>query len=241
MTDRPPYLNPFVLPTEPCPRERHGRVDFHLPAGDSPAPAVVFVHGGPIPEAMDPTPRDLPSFIGYGRAVATSGAVGVVLDHRMRDLGDCGPSAQDLADAVEAVRAHPRVDRDRIALWFLSGGSCLAAGWLDAAPDQLRCIAFSYPLFGDLPGRPVDARFRPAAALAGWRGVPIVLTTVGLERPDIAATVENFLAAARERQVDVRVITVPNGHHGFDCLDDTEESREAIVEAVEAVLGYLRD
>ncbi|HEX5114249.1 MAG TPA: hypothetical protein VFW65_03520 [Pseudonocardiaceae bacterium] len=239
MTDRPPYLNPFVLPTEPCPRERHGRVDLHLPAGDAPVPAVVFVHGGPIPEAMDPTPRDWPSFVGYGRAVAARGAVGAVVDHRLRELGDYGPSAQDPADAVDVVRGHPRVDGDRIALWFLSGGACLAAGWLDAAPDRVRCIAFSYPLFADVPGLAVDARFRPVAALAGWRGVPIVLTTVGLERPDIAGTVEQFLAAAHERQVDVRVITVPDGHHAFDCLDDTDESRDAIVEAIDAVVGNL--
>jgi dienelactone hydrolase len=214
-------------------------VDLHLPAGDSPAPAVVFVHGGPVRDTTSPTPRDWPSLVGYGRAVAARGAVGVVLDHRLRDLSDYGPSAQDLADAVETVRAHPRVDGDRIALWFLSGGSCLAAGWLDAAPDRLRCIAFSYPLLADAPGLPVDARFRPVAALAGWRGVPIVLTSVGLERPHVAATVDQFLAAAGERRVDVRVITVPNGHHAFDCLDDTDESREAIVEAIDAVLGYL--
>jgi hypothetical protein len=38
----------------------------------------------------------------------------------------------------------------------------------------------------------------------------------------------------------VRVIDVPNGRHGFDFLDDTDESRAAIIEAIDVVLDHLR-
>jgi hypothetical protein len=38
----------------------------------------------------------------------------------------------------------------------------------------------------------------------------------------------------------VRVIDVPNGHHAFDCTDDTDESRAAIGEALDAVLRHMR-
>jgi hypothetical protein len=35
--------------------ERHGRVDLYPPAATHPSPAIVFVHGGPIPADLRPT------------------------------------------------------------------------------------------------------------------------------------------------------------------------------------------
>ncbi|HEX4225044.1 MAG TPA: hypothetical protein VHZ97_21950 [Pseudonocardiaceae bacterium] len=231
------YLQPFVLPTKPTEAQRRGSVDFYFPAGDGPRPAVLFVHGGPVTPTMRLVPRDWPAFIGYGQAMAERGVVGAVLDHRLHDLADYSASEADLADAVDALRTDPRVDADRIAIWFFSGGGPLSSRWLDASPETIRCLAFTYPLFGGRPRKPVDPRFQPVAALAGWQGVPIVLVRAGLEAPPVAATVAEFLAAAE--QVDVQVIDVPNGRHGFDFLDDTDESRAALVEAFDAVLGHL--
>lgn len=67
-----------------------------------------------------------------------------------------------------------------------------------------------------------------------------MLTRVGLEVSEIAATVEAFAAAAEARQTDLEVIDVPHGHHGFETLDPTDESREAIERAFRSVLGHLR-
>lgn len=230
-------ISPFVLPTQPTEAERRGSVDFYFPAGEDARPAVLFVHGGPVTPTMQPVPRDWPAFIGYGRAMAERGVVGAVLDHRLHSLTDYSLSDADLTEAVEALRADPRVDASRIAIWFFSGGGLLSSKWLDAAPETIRCLAFTYPLFGDRPGKPADPRFRPVAALAGWQGVPIVLMRAGLEAPAVAATVAEFLAAAEH--VDVQVIDVPNGRHGFDFLDDTDESRAALVKAFDAVLAHL--
>lgn len=236
----PTYLQPFVLPTEPCARERQGPVEFYLPPGQSRHPAVVLVHGGPIPKAMVPKPPDWPVYVGYGQALAARGTVGVTVSHRLRSHNDYGPSAADLADALDAVRVHPRVAADRVALWFFSGGGPLGAAWLDVEPARIRCLAFTYPLLADRPDHLLDARFQPVSALGDWRGVPIVLTRAGLEKPDFATTVSEFLAAADAKDVPVRVIDVPNRRHGFDFLDDTDESRAAITEALDVVLGQLQ-
>ncbi|MCZ9343614.1 alpha/beta hydrolase, partial [Streptomyces sp. TRM76130] len=66
-----------------------------------------------------------------------------------------------------------------------------------------------------------------------------VVTRVGLEMPEIATTVEEFLAAARAAGTDVEVIDVPHGHHGFETLDPSEESRAAVRTATRTVLGRL--
>ncbi|GHF47100.1 esterase [Streptomyces mashuensis] len=254
--DGPQHLRPFLLDVpdvsdaSDVSRERIGNVDFYLPAGpddEDPAPAVVIVHGGPVPAAARPTPREWPSLTGYARYAAGEGVVGVTFDHRLHDVTDYGRAAEDIAAAVALVREHPRVDADRVALWFFSGSGLMTADWLAAPPAWLRCLAATYPILAPLPnwgmgGGDGDAgsRFRPTAAVAGAGGLPIVLTRVGLEMAEIAATVEEFLAAAGKCGADVEVIDVPHGHHGFETRDaDDEASREAVHRAMRAVLDRL--
>jgi acetyl esterase/lipase len=241
MSDEPEYLRPFLLETPELQRERSGRVDLYLPEADKPGPAIVFVHGGPVPAQVRPTPRDWPTYAGYGRYAASQGAVGVTVDHRLHDLGDYPRAAGDLAAAVEVARADSRVDAQRVALWFFSGGSLLSADWLAAPPAWLRCIAATYPLLAPLPKwRNVDPRFRPITAVAAAGRLPIVLTRPELDRPEIAATVDEFLAAAGASGAAVEVIDVPGAHHGFEAIDHTEPARQAVRSAVRSVLAHLR-
>ncbi|NGO84240.1 alpha/beta hydrolase [Streptomyces sp. 196(2019)] len=236
----PPHLRPFLLDVPGRPRERTGNTDLYLPEGPGPHPAVVFVHGGPVPVDARPTPRDWPTLTGYARYVAGRGAASAVLDHRLHAVTDYGRAAEDVADAVERVRADPRVDGDRVALWFFSGGGPLTADWLAAPPPWLRCLALNYPVLAPLPSWGVtDGRFRPVRAVARAGRLPIVLVRAGREMPEIAATVEEFLAAAARGGADVGVVDVPAGRHGFETLDRTAGSREAVHRAVTAVLERL--
>ncbi|GHA89274.1 alpha/beta fold hydrolase [Streptomyces termitum] len=239
--DQPSYETAdFLLDPPVAPRERHGRVDLHLPAGEEPRPTVVLVHGGPVDPGRRPTPRDTPFLLGYGRLAADAGLVGATLDHRLHALTDYPRAAADLAEAVERVRAHPRTDPDRVALWFFSAGGLLAADWLAAPPPWLRCLALSYPVLAPPPGwDAVDARFRPVAALFGTGRLPLVLTRAGREHAPFAATVRAFLAAAGEHGTDVEVVDVPEGRHGFETLDPTDASRAAVTRAMAAVRHHL--
>ncbi|HEX9335441.1 MAG TPA: hypothetical protein VF892_06135, partial [Pseudonocardiaceae bacterium] len=92
------------------------------------------------------------------------------------------------------------------------------------SPAWLRCLALSYPAL------------RPDPVLPGR---PIVLTRVGRERPVYQATVDDFLSRAKDCGADVRVIHVPDGRHGFDSLDHTDQSREAVLAAMTAVAAHL--
>ncbi|MBM4827752.1 alpha/beta fold hydrolase [Streptomyces althioticus] len=240
-SEPPAHLRPFPLDVPEAPRVRHGDVDLYLPPdAEAPRPAVLFVHGGPVPADARPTPRDWPTLRGYAHCAAAGGAVAAVVDHRLHSLDDYERAAADVTAAVEQVRADPRVDADRAALWFFSGGGPIAAPWLDAPPPWLRCLAATYPVFGPLPGWGLtDSRFDPARAVANAGDLPVVLTRVGLETPAIAATVEGFLASAKECGADVDVVDVPHGHHAFETVDPSDESRDAIRRAMRAVLGRL--
>jgi acetyl esterase/lipase len=97
----------------------------------------------------------------------------------------------------------------------------------------LACVALSYPL--------LDAT--PAAASGEARATrpdrPVVLTRVGRERPEVQARVDAFLDAAAAAGAPVEVVDVPDGQHGFDALDHQPRSREAVIEALEAVQRHL--
>ncbi|WP_256107509.1 alpha/beta hydrolase [Streptomyces sp. ODS05-4] len=240
----PAHLRPFLLDVPGRARERHGAVDLYPPDSrgeGGPRPAVLFVHGGPVPAGARPTPRDWPAYTGYARYAARLGAVGALVDHRLHGFADYPRAARDVADAVALLRADPRVDAGRIGLWFFSGGGLLAADWLAAPPPWLRCVAATYPVLAPLPGWPaVDRRFRPAEAVRGDGTPPLVLTRVGREDPAIAATVSAFLAAARAAAAPVEVIDVPGARHAFETLDDREVAREAVRRAMRTVLERLR-
>jgi acetyl esterase/lipase len=235
----PDHLNPFVITVEAVAPERRGRIDLYPPEATVPRPAIVFVHGGPIPADGVPTPRDWPVYRGYGSLAASRGVVGVTVDHRLHNTAGYRLAADDVAAAVRTVRADPRVDADRMAIWFFSGGGLLLADWLRGPRDWLRCVALSYPLLAPLPGWTVDARFRPTEAVAAAGALPIVLTLVGRERPPIADTVEAFIAAARACKARLDVVDVPHGRHAFDVIDHTDESRLAVEHAFDAVLATL--
>ncbi|MGW3678875.1 alpha/beta hydrolase [Streptomyces prasinus] len=236
----PAHLRPFPLDVPELPRDRGERVDLYVPDAEGPRPAVVFVHGGPVPAGARPTPRDWPTLVGYARLAATEGMVGVTLDHRLHDIADYERAAEDVAAAVELARADPRVDADRVALWFFSGGGPLAADWLERPPAWLRCLAASYPILAPLPDWGLTgSRFHPARAVAHAGALPVVLLRAGRETPEIAATVEAFVTAAEDCGARLEVVDVPNGHHGFETLDAPEEVRPALRHAMRSVASHL--
>jgi dienelactone hydrolase len=172
---------------------------------------------------------------GYGRIIADRGAYAAVVDQPFHDMTRWPLAAADLATIIESVRKQPDVDGDRIAIWAFSAGALLVGGWLAASPDWLRCLALTYPVLAlpDAPTPPV-----PPADLVG-PGRPVVLTRVGKEEPARQATVDRFLARAHDTGTTVQVVDVPDGRHGFDMIDHTEQSRNAVRQAIDLVIGHL--
>jgi dienelactone hydrolase len=236
MEPAPPHLQPFVLPTRPAVPERAGSLDIYRPVGEGPWPTILFVHGGPGPP--DPSPREWPVFRGYAAAAAERSVAGAVAEHSlMRGTALIGQAADEVAAGVDQLRAAPGIDPDRIALWFFSGSGLLTARWLERAPPWLRCVAATYPRFSlpdDLPELPTAID-----AIARAPRVPVVLTRVGLERPDLATAVEQFADAAASSGANLETIDVPHGRHGFDFLDHTDESRAAVRQALDRVAAHL--
>ncbi len=232
---------PFVLDPAPARVERHGDVDLYLPASDGRHPAVVVAHGVPGPPEAPEAP-DWPLYRGYGSLLAGRGVVVAIPRLRVASPDGLTTVAARVADTADLLRADPRVDPDRLALWFFSGAGLLLGDWLRDPPPWLRGLSATYPLLAPLPEwPPVDPRFHPLDALDASTAnpPPLVLTQVGRERPEVAASVSAFTTAARRHGLPLHLVDVPNGRHGFDALDHTEESRVAVHAACDALLHLL--
>ena len=65
-------------------------MNIYAPAGlsgDARVPAVLFVHGGPIPATFTP-PTQWGVFVSYGELAASCALVGVTFNHRLHALTD---------------------------------------------------------------------------------------------------------------------------------------------------------
>ena len=236
MTQTPPYLQPFVLDVPVRTPERNGSLDFYRPTTRGRSAAVLFVHGGPGGPGLKAMPRDWPVFRGYASAVADRGYVGVTVDHSLiRGLDRIGQAAAEVVAAADLVRADPQVDPDRIAIWFFSGSGLMLGEWLSRSRSWLRCIAATYPRLS----APGVMRRSAAGAISRGARVPLLLTRAGLERDELAEAVDKFVASAAEGGADLDVVDVPNGRHGFDHLDYSQESRDAVRAGIDWVLSRL--
>ncbi|BCY07352.1 alpha/beta hydrolase [Actinoplanes sp. L3-i22] len=232
------FLKPFVLPVEARTPERHEFLDLYLPDDlAAPRPAILVVPGGPLPAEVRPIQTDWPVFQGYARLAAARGAIGAVVDHRLYSPAEYATGAANVEAALETLRSDPRVDENRLALWFYSGSGLFAADWFREPPSWLRVVAMSYPVLAPLPGWPADPRFDPITAVADAGDLPIVLTRVGQENPAFAGAVEAFVAAAAKANLEI--VDLPDGHHSFDMKDDNDTSRAAIERAIGLVLSHL--
>jgi acetyl esterase/lipase len=229
----------FVLPTPDVQRTPHEGFELYLPVAAEQAPAVILVHGVPYTAEGRPVPSAWPIYQGYASQLADLGCVATVVDHSPDGLPDDDRSSAALSAAISAVRAHPRVNGNRVGLWFFSGGAPLAATYLQHPPEWLRCVALTYPVLGDSDLVTIRG-MHPIEAVAGAGGLPIVMTVVGRELADVAPTQPPFIEAARAAGADLEVVEVPEGHHGFDVLDHTDESRRAVTTALSSVTARLR-
>jgi len=237
MTDLPPHLRPFVLPHEPVEPERAGDLDLYLP-GATPAPAVLMVHGGPVPEDRPVRPPQWPAFRAYGALLAQAGLVAAMFEHGYVDDDALPAAGDDVRAALAALRDDPHVDGDRVGLWFFSAGGFLMGRFLDPTPDGVVAVAGTYAAVG----HPELAGLGLVDALDAAPHSQVALLLV---RPEhdfdwIAPFTDDLLTRCRDAGRRVDVIDVPSAHHAFETVDDTDQVREAIRASIAWWVDALR-
>jgi tetratricopeptide (TPR) repeat protein len=191
--------------------DRQLEMDVYSPprARPGPRPAVVFVNG-------------VGDFPGQ-RKVRTLGAVhdvaapGRGLRHGRGDVRFPGrttttsPTSRTPWRTCAATGASWESIPARLAAWACSANVRSAMTVLmqpGAAPVQAAVLYYGA---GDAPELRKD--------------LPVLLARAGKDRPQMNAVLDRLAARALQANAPWTVLNVPGGHHAFDVLDDTEESR----------------
>jgi dienelactone hydrolase len=229
MSDLPPHLRPFVLSLDPVEPVHDGGLDLYLP-DTTPAPAVLMVHGGPVPQDRPVRPPQWPAYRGYGALLARAGLVRAMFEHGFVSDEMLPQARADVREALRALRVDPRVDPQRVGLWFFSAGGFLMGSFLDPAPDGVVAVAGTYAAVGHPELAALGLRDALDAAPHSW--VPLLLVRPEHDFDWIAPFTDDLLARCRDAGRDVDVIDVPGAHHGFETVDDTDAAREAIHDSI---------
>jgi len=225
--------------------------DVYRPADASaPSPAVVLIHGGPVPAGS--SPKDMGCFVSWGETLAASGLAAVSFNHRFYGGARLVEAARDVEDAVAWVRSEAvelGIDSARLALWAFSGGGPFLSLALREGAPVLRALVAYYAVL-DLREMPLDPAaptsdgdrlaLSPAHHVESGRPVPPVLVArAGLDQPSLNATIDRFIAAALANNAPLEVVNHPGGRHGFDVLDDDPHSREIAARTIEFLRTHL--
>jgi acetyl esterase/lipase len=225
------------------------RMDVYSPSGPPrPRPAVILVHGGPIPKIGA---KNMGVFVSYGELLAASGFVAVTFDHRFLAPARLTDAATDVGDLVGHVRKNAGslgVDPERLALWAFSGGGPLLAAPLRERPTWLRAVVAYYAIL-DLQQSPpgddlgISAELRQTFSASRSLGdnarpaPPILVARAAQDNPWLNGTIDRFVQTALSSGAMLDLLNHPKGRHSFDILDDDARSKQII----RYTLEFLRD
>jgi dienelactone hydrolase len=224
-------------------------MDVYSPAGAAgKQPAVVLVHGGPVPASA--SFKNTGVFVSYGEMLAASGLTAVTFNHRFTAPDAVRDAAGDVQDLVRHVREQADtlgIDQDRLAVWVFSGGGPFLSPFLKDSPPHVRCIVSYYALL-DLEALPaeatpgVDAETRrelSAVRHISTSAPAILVARAGRDNEAFNDSIDRFVQQALRGNVALELINHPTGRHAFDILDDDPRSRAVIARTVEFLRAHL--
>jgi acetyl esterase/lipase len=225
------------------------QMDVYSPPGPArPRPAVLLVHGGPIPRTGA---KNMGVFVSYGELLAASGFVAVAFNHRFLAADRLTDAGSDVVDLVTHVRSDAGtlgIDPERIALWAFSGGGPFLSAPLRERPAWLRAVVAYYaaldlqqPAPGAESGIGPELRqaFSAVRALGddARSAPPCLVARAGLDHSWLNGGIDRFVQEALTKGAALDLLNHPEGRHGFDILDDDARSKQII----RRTLDFLRD
>ena len=213
--------------------------DIFTPKTGDALPGIIFVHGGPLLDPNATKPKDWTFYQNYGALATQNGMAGIIFNHRMNSLTDFVTPQQDINDLYDYVQNHAAeysIDKNKLCVWFFSGGGNFVAGLLKQKPDWLQCVAVYYGVMGmetfkDMGNIPIKVDdpelYDPLPVLlmqSDWR-IPLFIAQAGKDNPGINHQLNRFLQAAMDNGWPVEYWNHHLGQHGFDILNNDNRSK----------------
>ncbi|HKS43299.1 MAG TPA: hypothetical protein VJX74_21980 [Blastocatellia bacterium] len=200
------------------------KMDVYYPAGvkdDVRLPLVIFVNGvGDPPQTAKV--KEWGQYTCWPKLMAASGFVAITYEARP---GNADADSRELIEHVRKNAASLKVDENDICLWSCSANVGVALPLvMQSDRKYIRCAVVYYGMTG-VPSLRND--------------VPIFIGRAGRDMTNLNAGIDNFVRLAITEDVPLTVVNYVNGRHGFDLIDDTDESREVIKQTISFIRFHL--
>jgi acetyl esterase/lipase len=218
------------------------KADIYLPAARGAAPVVVLVSGGSVNDW-----RTAAFYTSFARVLAAEGIAAVNYDKRLARDRNAVPAATDdslaLIDYLRRNAAKHELDAGRLCTWHFSAGGTIA-GTMLGEKSPASCVVLTYGLLS-LGEGDNDPKLAPYSALAQAREradkfPPTLVVRAGRDSRALNDSIDAFVAAAVSKNAPVSMINYPAGEHGFEILNDTDETRRVIAQSIAWVKRQLK-
>jgi acetyl esterase/lipase len=210
------------------PGERH-RLDLYGTVDDMPKPVLLFVHGGGFVMGDKGGPDHWPN-AAVGMMAAGMGMVGAVMNYRLAPDAMWPAGSEDVAAAVDWLRAHVAQhggDPARIVAVGTSAGAVHVAGFLRLRADHrdlIRGAVLLSGLYGYTPVDPKDERYygaphtyaakMPRQAVAGTE-LPLLLACAQFDPARFQAEFLGLMTERLERHGAMPRSVTLSGHNHY--------------------------
>ncbi|HLK69970.1 MAG TPA: tetratricopeptide repeat protein [Bryobacteraceae bacterium] len=189
--------------------EAHVKLDLYLPKNAPAAlPAVLFVNAIGSPDL-----RKHPQYTGWGRLVAGNGLAAIALDTHESDIPG------DLDAGLAFLEAHAkdlRIDAQNLVVYICSSNVQAGLPFVNGPHRNIKGAVVFY-------GSARVASFR--------RDLPVFLVRAMLDSAQLNRSIDEMVARAIRANAPWSVTNLA-AHHGFEVVDDTPLTRDAITRTV---------
>jgi acetyl esterase/lipase len=218
------------------------KADIYVPARakrSDKAPFVIAIGGAP-------KTKDWGEYKELGQLLASQGMIAVIFDKRyQRDQLLQG--TEDLKTLLaflqeNATKYHG--DGSRVCLWAFSGGGTLLHVGVSGEQPQIKCLVDFYAVL-DLSKYPTYNAERSAVnPIEVFRKSqrplpPMLIVRAGQDKAELNQGIEQFFSEALARNQSVEFVNYPDGHHGFDVVDDNVSTRRMMRQAFDFLREHL--
>lgn len=240
------------------PHERH-RLDIYRPEGGGASlPVLVFVHGGGFLRGDKGGEGSAWPNANVGRMAASRGIIGVVINYRLAPDNVWPSGSEDLAMAVDWVRANVGKhggDPDRIVVAGTSAGAAHVAGYLKHRPDHAGEVRGAVFLSGVYGVTPMDdrrdrsyygedetrhAEMAPLDAVVA-ADLPLLVCCAQFDPPRFQTEFLGLLSRRLEQHGQLPRTYVGSGHNHFSMAYHLGSSDRRLADEIELFVREVTD
>jgi len=218
------------------------KADIYLPPAPGAYPVVLLVSGGSVDNW-----RTAAFYTSFARVLAVEGMAAVNYDKRLaRDRSAVPAASEDTLALIEYLKGNAAkygLDTSRLCSWHFSAGGTVA-GTMLSEKSAASCVVVTYAILS-LGEADQDPRLAPYSAVVQAREradkfPPTLVVRAGRDAKVLNDSIDAFISAALLKNAPVSLINYPAGDHGFEILNDSDETRRVIAQSIAWVKSRLR-